>query len=161
MAAAALVIAYDKRIAINDRELQVIKKLPSNVNMADLNDRISTLHVESGQVWDDLVPPVGMSALLLMNLRATDENGNLTHTSDLDAGYTERLMITRAQKQAILDWLNEHFPELKDGTPEDKISDAAKTAELYLNFFAGRLCSDEPATSANSALGNQERKGQR
>ena len=55
----------------------------------------------------------------------------------------KRLVITRAQKQAFLDWINKHFPELKDGTPEDKIADPAKTAKLYLTVLDGRVCSDE------------------
>lgn len=147
-AAAFMVSTYDKKIAINDQVLQLFKKLVGNGNgnMAQFSDQISTLQVEGDQTWGDLVVPVAMSASLLVDLRATDENGNFIQTTDPNVGQTRRLVMTKAQKRALLDWINEHFPELKDGTPEDKIADPAKTATLYLKVFDGRLCSDEPAT---------------
>jgi len=53
------------------------------------------------------------------------------------------LAITKAQKQELLDWANENFTEFKDGTPENKWSDRAKTAHLLFKAFDGRTCSDE------------------
>ena len=147
-AAAFMISTYDKKIAINDQVLQLFKKLVGNGNgnMAQFSDQISTLQVKGDQTWGDLVVPVGMSTLLLIDMRATDENGNFIQASDSNPGYVKRLVVTKAQKQELLDRINKDFPELKDGTPEDKIADPAKTATLYLKVFDGRMCSDEPAT---------------
>ena len=41
-------------------------------------------------MWNDLIPPVAMSVLLLIDLRATDENGNFINTPDPNAGFTKR-----------------------------------------------------------------------
>lgn len=60
-----------------------------------------------------------------------------------------RLVITKAEKQALADWIDQRFTEFKDGTPEDKISEPAKDARLYLDLFSeGHMCTDEPSTAA-------------
>jgi len=154
--AIALVAAYDKKLAINERSLQLLKKLATNGNTVALSDQLSTILVESGEVWNEVIRPVGMSMLMLIDQRATDENGNFIETSESNPGYVKRLVITKAEKEEFLDWFNKHFPELNDGTPKDKLSEPAETATLYLTAFKGRLCSDEPASLAgNSAMGNQ------
>lgn len=157
LAATSLIDVYDKKIALNARLLQFLKKFPSYGNIGELSDQLSTMQVESGQVWSDLITPVVVSLMMLVDRRPTDENGNFIKTSDPNIGHTKRSVVTMAQKHTLLGWLNEHFSEFRDGTPEDKISDPAKTAKLYLDFFDGHLCSDEPATPAgNSTVGNQE-----
>lgn len=85
-----------------------------------------------------------MALMLLVDHRGTDDQGNfLPPDADPKTGHTYRITVTKAQKQAIVDWTNEHFPELSDGTPTDKLSDPAKTAQLYLKFFAGHMASDQ------------------
>ena len=144
--AIALVAAYDKKLAINERSLQLLKKLATNGNTVALSDQLSTILVESGEVWNEVIRPVGMSMLMLIDQRATDENGNFIETSESNPGYVKRLVITKAEKEEFLDWFNKHFRELNDGTPKDKLSEPAETATLYLTAFKGRLCSDEPAS---------------
>lgn len=72
--AIALVAAYDKKLAINERSLQLLKKLATNGNTVALSDQLSTILVESGEVWNEVIRPVGMSMLMLIDQRATDEN---------------------------------------------------------------------------------------
>jgi hypothetical protein len=60
-----------------------------------------------------------------------------------EKGTTTRVSITKAQKKALLDWTNAHFPEFTNGTPKDKWSDPAKTAQMFFTMFEGRKCSDE------------------
>jgi hypothetical protein len=143
LAATSLIAAFDKKITLNDRAQKLLKKQLVGGDTAEFSDQLSTLQVESGEVWNDLIPPVAMSELLLIDQRPTDENGNFIKTSNPDEGYLKRLVMTKAQKQAFLDWMNEHFPELNNGTPQEKIADPAKTAQMYLKVFEGRKCSDE------------------
>jgi len=136
-------VVYDAHIAINDRVLALLKKTSGNINLVELSDQLSTLEVERGQRWADLVTSTAMALMLLVDLRPTDENGNFLQTTDPNAGQTRRIIVTKQQKQELLDWVNEHFTEFKDGTPENQLSDPAKTAKLYLTFFNGHMCSDE------------------
>lgn len=99
-AAAVLVLAYDKRIDLDGRMLHLFKELSPDTNMVELSDQLSTMQVESGQAWSDLVRPVFISVALLVDMRATDENGNFIKTSDPNAGQTKRLTVTKAQKLA-------------------------------------------------------------
>ncbi len=130
-AAHFLAVVYDAHININQRLLDLLKKLDST-SQAEQMDKFSTLQVERDQRWADLVAPTGLALGLLIDLERTDENGK-----------ANRLVITKAQKRTLLDWADEHFPEFKNGTPKDRWSDPAKTAQMYFSFFKGRKCSDE------------------
>jgi hypothetical protein len=131
-AAEFFAITYDEHIRINQRSIDVLKKLDST-KQSELMDQISTLQVERGQRWADLVKPTVLALALLIDLKHADENGKAS-----------RLTITKAQKQTLLDWANEHFPEFKNGTPKDQWSDPANTANLYFTFFEGRKCVGSP-----------------
>ena len=72
-------------------------------------DQISTLEVERDQRWSDLVQPTTLALMLLVSDRP-DEKGGSTW-----------LRITKAQKQSLLDWCFEHFPEFKNGTPREMV----------------------------------------
>jgi hypothetical protein len=132
IAASALALTYDAHIDINQRGIELLKKLDST-NQGELADQLSTLQVERDQRWSDIVQPTAMALLSLIDPNHTDDNGN-----------TDRLIVTKAQKEELLAWAGEHFPEFKNGTPKDKWSDPTKTAELFIMFFKkGRKCSDE------------------
>jgi hypothetical protein len=130
-AAGFLTVVYDAHIVINQRLLDLIKNLDST-NQGELMDQISTLQVERGQRWADLVQPTGLALMLLVDLKRSDENGKATW-----------LVITKAQKKTLVDWANEHFKEFKNGTPKDQWSDPAKTAEMFFTMLNGRKCTDE------------------
>ena len=53
------------------------------------------------------------------------------------------LIVTKAEKKSLVDWANERFPEFANGTPQDKWSDPAKTANMYFKLLNGRKCADE------------------
>ena len=131
IAADFMMVVYDGHISINERMVDLLKKLEST-NKADFADQISTLQVERGQRWADLVRPTTMALLMMLDLKRTDVPEKTT-----------RLLLTKAQKQALIDWIDAHFPEFKDGTPQDQWSDLAKTVQLYFKVFAGRKCADE------------------
>ncbi len=142
-AAKFAIMVYDQHIDINRRMLDLLKKMPTNSSPAELSDQISTLQVERGQRWADLVTPTTMVLMMLVDMRPTDDDGNFIQTTDPSVGHTKRLVITKKQKEELLAWANEHFTEFHDGTPQDQWSDPAKTAKLYTKLFEGRKCSDE------------------
>jgi hypothetical protein len=68
---------------------------------------------------------------MLIDAKHPDENNKVT-----------RLVITKIERQELLDWTDDHFPEFKK-TPRDDWSDPAKTAHLLFNLLHGRKCADE------------------
>ena len=130
-AAKYFIAIYDGFIVLNQRMIDLLKNL-DNAKSAELADQMSTLQVERGQLWSELDRPTLMVLLPLVNADRPDEQGG-----------SRWLVITKAQKQALLSWAYEHFPELKDGTPKDKWSGTTQTAELYIEFLNGRRGSDE------------------
>src|SRR5271169_1403379 len=126
-----LVMTYDAHIDLNNRMNDLLKKLDST-SQANFMDQISTLQVERDQRYADLVRPAGLAFASLVDLKRTD-----------NPNQTTRLIITVAQKQALLKWVNEHFVEFTNGTPEKQWTDPAKTAHMALGLFNGRKCSDE------------------
>lgn len=122
---------YDEHIDINRRLLEILKRL-GNTSQSDWMEQISSLQVERGQRFSDLVKPTGLALMLLIDSNRTDEPGKTT-----------RVIITKAQKQELLQWANEHFVEFTNGTPENQWTDPAQTAHMYFDVFKGRKCSDE------------------
>jgi hypothetical protein len=57
-----LAVVYDAHIGINQRLLDLLKRLDST-NAGELMDQISTLQVERGQRWADLVDPTTLVLL--------------------------------------------------------------------------------------------------
>jgi hypothetical protein len=131
LTAVALLDAYDQHIDIDRRLIDLLKKMDS-ITQSEFMDQISTLQVERGQRFSDLFQPAGLALMLLVDADRPDEKGG-----------TRWLKITNAQKQALLDWAYEYFPEFKNKTPKDQWSDPAKTAELYLVFLNEHRGSDE------------------
>jgi len=131
MAADLLTMIYDAHISINQRLLDLLKKL-DRIGPTDLSDQMSTLEVERGQEWANLVQPTTLALASLIDMKRIDSKGTVPW-----------LVITKLQKQTLLDWIAEHFPEFKDGTPREKWSDPAKTAEMYVTLLKGRKSTDE------------------
>jgi hypothetical protein len=121
---------YNEHINLNQRLIDLLQKMDS-ISEGERANELSTLQVERGERWADLVQP---TTLTLMSLVDAEHS---------DAGKTNRLFITKVQKKALLDWAREHFPEFKNGTPKAKWEDPAKTAELYFTFLNGHKGSDE------------------
>lgn len=144
-----LMVIYDQHIALDQKMLNIVKNL-GNLNQADflmkMADQMSTLQMERQQRWADLVPAVTLTLGLLVDLRPTDDDGNFIPPTEINLkqGKTKRFAITKAQKQALLDWIAERFPEFSDKTPENQWTPPASAARSYLDFLNdGRKCSDE------------------
>lgn len=135
LTAESMRVTYDEHIDIDRRVIDLLKKMDS-IKESELTDQISTLQVERGQRWSDLVRPTSLALMLLIDTDRPDEKGG-----------SSWLKITKAQKQELLDWAYENFPEFKNGIPKDQWSDPAKTAELYLDFLNEYRGSDEQVKS--------------
>ena len=131
IAADFMVVVYEAHININDRLIELLRRLDTT-DQAELMDKFSTFQVERSQRWADLVQPTSFVLMMMVDLKRTDVPGKTT-----------RLVITKAQKQMLLDSLYERFPEFKDGTPKDQWSDPVKTAQLYFGVLDSRKCADE------------------
>jgi hypothetical protein len=95
-------------------------------------DQISSVQIERNQRWADLVEPAKLVLLSLVDQKRVDENNHLPW-----------LTITTEQKRYLLDWVNSHFSEFKDGNSEAAWSDPAKTAHFYLALLNQRKAADE------------------
>ncbi len=126
-----MMVVYDAHITINERMNDLLKNL-DKTDRGELMDKISTLQVERGQRWADLVQPTAIALMMMVDLKRTD----VPHR-------TTRLLITKAQKASILAWIDGHFPEFNDGTSKEEWSDPAKTAQMFFKVFEGRKCADE------------------
>jgi hypothetical protein len=129
-AAQVLALVYYKHIDINVRTLDLLKKMDT-LKQAELADQLSTLQIERGQRWADLVEPTTLALMGLVD-QTRIENDRLPY-----------LVVTKAEKKDMLDWALAKFPEFNDGTPRDKWSDPAKTANMYFTLLNGRKCADE------------------
>jgi hypothetical protein len=110
---------------------EVVKKI-GKVDLTELTDDIATLQVERSQRWNDLTEPTTIALLNLVDTNRTDIPERTT-----------RLTITKQEKASLLKYIDDHFPEFKNGTLKAQWSEPAKTAQLYFKIFEGRKCSDE------------------
>jgi hypothetical protein len=118
-----LTTVYTTHILINEATLKILKeefKFGMENNMPKIMDRMSTLQVQRGQAWSDVTTPTTMALLLLVDQARPNEKEKLDH-----------IILTVAQKKALLNWINEHFSELSDGTPEDQLLPPAQNVKLY------------------------------
>jgi hypothetical protein len=129
-AAQLLVLVYYAHIDIDRRALELLKKMDT-LGQAELSDQLSTLQVERGQRWADLVQPTALALLSLVDQKRV-ENDKLPY-----------LVVTKSEKKSLLDFATDKFPEFSNGTAKDKWSDPARTANLYFTMLNGRKCADE------------------
>ena len=126
--------------------LDLLKKMPTNSNPAELSDQISTLQVDRSQRWSDLVTPTDSGIDdAWSNARRSTDDGNFIQMEHRNVGHTKRLVITRKQKQELLDLVESALPGSSKIWDSRRSSgpNQAKTAKLYTKVFDGRKCSDE------------------
>ena len=135
IAAQFLLSNYDAQIALNIQLLGLLRDLDPNTSPATLADKLSTLQVERGQLWKDLINPTQIALMSLVDLNRTDAEGQAVW-----------LTLSKRERGELLGWLKEHFPELKDGEldwNDPKLTEPTKIASLYITLFDKRKCSDE------------------
>jgi hypothetical protein len=108
-AADLMMIVYDAHVSINERANELMKKL-DKTDQGELTDNISTLQVERSHRWSDLVEPTTIALLMMVDTNRTD-----------DPNKTTRLVVTKEQKESLLKFLDDHFPEFKNGALSENV----------------------------------------
>lgn len=130
-AAEALEAIYNAHIKLTDREVQ-LANATSQADPAEFLNKIGALEAERSHQWAGLDTAVARASTALAD-----------HTHAAVPGKADRLALTKAQKQQLLSWVEQHFPELKNPTPKEQLADPARSVQTYLKMLAGRKCADE------------------
>lgn len=125
---------YRQHIRLNDQFLDLLRSLPDSADQATKRaDAISTMEVERGKLWTDLINATTLTLLGLVDQNKTGKDGTL-----------QTLVITRAERKELLDRLLRAFPEVKGQAHKPGTSDLIFTAGLYYQFLTKPYkCSDE------------------
>lgn len=139
-----LATTYDGLISVNQRQMDFIEKRHTlAVRNKDLYlqqflehiqeemNAMLAIQFERRDRWNDLGMQAERAVVFLFDLQRRDEQG------------VAGLSMTKAQKETLLNWANEHFSEFTDGSPKDKWTEPAKIAHTYVEQFEGRKCIDE------------------
>ncbi len=103
----------------------------SRTDAFEFTDKRTAIDAERNQQWADLEAATAKASALLV-----DQNHAV-------GGKTTRLVITKAQKQQLFNWVDQHFLEFKNGASKDQWSNPAKSVQTCLKAFGGRKCADE------------------
>jgi hypothetical protein len=128
-------LVYKRHVTLNDEFLDLLRKLPGlSHRPTDFADSISTIEVERGKLWTDLTTATTLAVMGLVDQNKTDKDG-LLHT----------LVITRKERQELLNRLQKSFPGLTDKTAESSRGMPTKIASLYYTFMNNPRyrCKDE------------------
>jgi hypothetical protein len=122
---------YRQHIRLNDQFLGLLRNLPDQPTK--LADAISTIEVERGKLWNDLMKATTLTLLGLVDQSKTDKDGTL-----------QTLVITRAERKELLDRLLRAFPKVKDQSGKAGTSDLMFITGLYYQFLTKPYkCADE------------------
>jgi hypothetical protein len=129
-----LALLYKQHRFLNDTFLELLRKLPDlSSQPAKLADTISTIEVERGKLWNDLIKGTTLTLLGLLDQNRTDDEGTL-----------HILVITRCERKELLDRLVQSFPEVKDKEKRTAEAGPAQAAGLYYLFLTKPYnCADE------------------
>ena len=124
---------YRQHRRLTDQFLDLLRNLPDHSDQVKLADVISTIEVERGKVWNELIKATTLTLLGLVDQSKTSKDGTL-----------QTLAITRAERKELLDRLLRVFPEVKAQAHKPDTSDLMFIASLYDQFLTkGYKCSDE------------------
>lgn len=113
---------YRQHIRLNDQFLDLLRNMPDE--SAKRADVISTIQVERGKLWNDLIKATTLTLLGLVDQSKTGKDGTL-----------QTLVITRAERKELLDRLLRAFPEVKTQVGKADASDLMFIASLYYEFL--------------------------
>lgn len=130
-AAQLAALDYFAHIDINNRLMNFFKEHGLAAD-SETADTLSSLQVERGQRWADLVPCVTMAVLSLYDKDHPDS-----------AGHVSRLIITNTQEKFLFAYAHDNFPELSNKSNPDSYSEPVKDAVLMLNGIASHTPSGE------------------
>ena len=118
---------YRQHRRLTDQFLDLLRNLPDHSDQVKLADVISTIEVERGKVWKELIKATTLTLLGLVDQSKTSKDGTL-----------QTLVITRAERKELLDRLLRAFPEVKAQGYKSGTSDLMFIAGLYDQFLTGQ-----------------------
>src|SRR2546427_1685350 len=119
---------YRQHRRLNDQFLDLLRSLPDLSDQPTKRaDAISTIEVERGKLWNDLIKATTLTLLGLLDQSKTGKDGTL-----------QTLVITKAERKELLDRLLRAFPEVKAQGHKPGASDLMFIASLYDQFLAGQ-----------------------
>ncbi len=123
-----LIAMYRRHRRLNDQFLDLLRNLPDLSDQPTKRaDTISTIEVERGKLWNDLIKATTLTLLGLVDQSKTSKDGTL-----------QTLVITKAERKELLDRLLRAFPEVKAQAHKPGTSDVMFIASLYDQFLAGQ-----------------------
>jgi len=110
---------------IDVRILQILNQLSpeTSIDMTQLMNELSKLEVQSGQNFSNLLTPTTTALILLRDTMHPNKYGKM-----------DRSILTCAQRQHLTDWLNEQFPQLAEGTPEENWTNRPRWRRCTLGY---------------------------
>ena len=119
---------YRQHRRLNDQFLDLLRNLPDLSDQPTKRaDTISTIEVERGKLWNDLIKATTLTLLGLVDQSKTSKDGTL-----------QTLVITKAERKELFDRLLRAFPEVKAQGHKAGASDLMFIASLYDQFLAGQ-----------------------
>jgi len=134
IAASYLAAIYDQHKTLTDQFVELLRRLPDAAKQpTKFADIVSTMEVERGKLWNDLRRATILTLLGLVDQGKPDGDGKL-----------RTLVITRAERKALLDRLLQSFPNVKDQADKPGSPELIFLAGLYYRLLTNPYkCSDE------------------
>jgi hypothetical protein len=128
------VAVYKQHRFLNDTFLDTLRKLPTlSGQQTKLADIISTIEVERKKLWKDLIKGTTLTLI-----------GLLDQTKPGKGDVLDTLVITRAERQKLLDRILQSFPEVKVEGENMNATEPVHNARLYYQFLLRPYrCADE------------------
>jgi hypothetical protein len=128
------VAVYKQHRFLNDAFLETLRKLPTlSGQQTKLADILSSIEVERKKVWNDLVKGTTLTLI-----------GLLDQTKPGKGDVLDTIVITRAERQKLLDRVLESFPEVKGEGEHMDTTEPVRNARLYYQFLLRPYkCADE------------------
>ena len=131
-AAEFMTVVYRQHQKLNDSLLELLRTLGSGTP-GQLADTISTLEVERGKLWNDLIKGATLCGLGLLDKSRTGVDGNIN-----------AIVLTRAERASLLDRIGKTFPAVSDALSRPETPTPTKIAALYRTVLMKNYrCADE------------------
>jgi|SRR5579859_1000505 len=125
-----ILFTWHQQIGLNDRLNSFTKNL-GTMTPADMADRMSTLQVDRGNLWNSLGPVINFVLLRLVDDKKVGPENTLLY-----------LTISKLQKAELIAKVREYFPGV-DKQDQKDMDPATFDASLYLYLLTTRKASDE------------------
>jgi hypothetical protein len=122
-----LVSSYQELSGMNDQMLEIILQGTADKSLAATRGRLSAWNAKRKDIVKHMTESVGFSLALLIDGNRRNAEGEPDH-----------LILTRAQRDDLVNDLNNKFPLLKNQEKTEHASDFMPQAALFRSFLLGK-----------------------